>query len=78
MTGTPDRSCPQQPHAAGPHSTVLSGLSACFSVLDCAPGCLPGLRPDLPRSDRSFGFFLYGLSEDGDLDELEESLPSSR
>jgi len=43
-------------------------------VEDCAPGCLPGLRPDLPRSDRSFGFFVYGLSDDGGLDELEDSL----
>ena len=76
--GTSARSCPQQPHAAGPHFTVLSGLPDCFSVEDCAPGCLPGLRPDLPRSDRSFGFFLYGLSEDGGLDDVEESLPSSR
>ena len=58
--GTSARPCPQQPHAAGPHSTVSSGLPDCFSVLDCAPGCLPGLRPDLPRSDRSFGFFLSG------------------
>jgi hypothetical protein len=73
VTGTPDRSCPQQPHAAGPHSTVSSGLSDCFSVLDCVPGCLPGLRPDLPRSDLSFGFFLYGLSEDGGLDDVEDS-----
>ena len=37
---------------------------------DCAPGCLPGLRPDLPRSDLSFGFFLYGLSEEGGLDDV--------
>ena len=54
------------------------GLSDCFSVLDCAPGCLPGLRPDLPRSDLSFGFFLYGLSEDGGRDDVEESFASKR
>src|SRR5713226_2897284 len=35
--GTSARSCPQQPHAAGPHFTVLSGLPDCFSVEDCAP-----------------------------------------
>ena len=28
------------------------------------------LRPDLPRSDRSRGFFLYGLSDDGGLDDV--------
>jgi hypothetical protein len=33
-----------------------------------------GLRPDLPRSDLSSGFFLYGLSEDGGLDDVEDSL----
>ena len=75
---TSARPCPQQPHAAGPHSTVSSGSADCFKVADCAPGCLPGLRPDLPRSDRSRGFFLYGLSEDGGLDDVEESLASRR
>jgi len=77
-TGSPVRSWPQQPHAAGPHNTVSAGSGDCFSVEDCAPGCLPGLRPDLPRSDRSRGFFVYGLSDDGGLDDVEESLPSRR
>ena len=45
---------------------------------DSAPGCLPGLRPDLPRSDRSRGFFLYGLSEDGGFEDVEESFATSR
>ena len=43
-TGSPVRSCPQQPHAAGPHNTVSSGWGDCCSVEDCAPGCLPGRR----------------------------------
>ena len=77
-TGSPVRSCPQQPHAAGAHTTVSPGSGDCFSVEDCAPGCLPGLRPDLPRSDRSRGFFLYGLSDDGGLDDVEESLSRRR
>ena len=77
-TGSPDRSCPQQPHADGPQNTLSSGSGDCFSVEDCAPGCLPGLRPDLCRSDRSCGFFLYGLSDDGGLDDVEESLSSRR
>ena len=47
-------------------------------MADCAPGCPPGLRPDLPRSDRSFGFFLYGLSEEGGFDDVEESFASRR
>ena len=43
---------------------------------DSAPGCFPGLRPDAPRSDRSRGFFLYGLSDEGGFDDVEESLSS--
>ena len=35
----------------------VTGMGDCFSVEDCAPGCLPGRRPDLLRSDRSRGFF---------------------
>jgi hypothetical protein len=44
-----------------------------------SPGCLPGRRCPRPRSDRSllfFFFFLYGLSEEGGLDDVEESLPA--
>ena len=44
-----------------------------------APGCLPGLRPDLRRSDRSFGSLVYGLSDkEGGLDDVEESLARRR
>ena len=32
------------------------------------------LAPGLPRSDRSRGFFLYGLSDDGGFDDVEDSL----
>lgn len=39
---------------------------------------MPGLRPDLPRSDRSLLFFWYGLSEDGGFDDVEESLARRR
>ena len=77
-TGSPVRSCPQQPHAAGPQNTVWPGSGDCFSVEDGAPGCLPGLRPDWPRSDRSFGFFVYGLSDEGGLEEVDESLSRRR
>lgn len=63
-------------HAAGPQNTVSPGSGDCLSVEDSALGCLPGLRPDRPRSDRSFGFFLYGLSDDGGFDDVEEPFPS--
>jgi len=78
ITAASPRSAPQQPHAAGAHSTLWPGSPDCFSVEDCAPGCFPGLRPDRPRSDRSLLFFLYGLSEDGGFEDVEESLPRRR
>jgi hypothetical protein len=57
---------------------ISSGSATCRSVDDCAPGCLPRLRPLRPRSDRSRGFFLYGLSDDGGRDDVPESLPRRR
>ena len=68
------RPAPHRPHAAGAHTTVSSGLVTWRSVEDCAPGCFPRLRPPRWRSDRSRGFFLYGLSDDGGLDDVEDSL----
>jgi putative spermidine/putrescine transport system ATP-binding protein len=53
-TGSPARSAPQQPHPAGGHSITSSGSSASLIVDPPAPGCFPGLRPGLPRSERSF------------------------
>jgi len=78
VTSASARSAPQHPHAAGAHTTVSPGSADCFSVEDGAPGCLPGLRPDRPRKDRSRVFFLYGLSEDGGFEDVEESLPRRR
>lgn len=78
VTGASARSAQQQAHAAGQHSTRSSGSGDRRSVDDCAPGCLPGLRADRRRSDRSFGFFLYGLSDEGGRDDVEESLPRRR
>ena len=57
---------------------VSSGSSDSPNVLPGAPGCLPGFRPVFSRSDRSVLFFVYGLSDDGGFDELEESRPSRR
>jgi hypothetical protein len=42
-----------------------------------SPGCLPGRRFPRSRSDRSRGF-LYGLSDDGGRDEVDESIPARR
>jgi len=49
-----------------------------FIVAPGAPGCLPGRRLPRSRSDRSRGFFLYGLSDDGGREDTDESLPARR
>ena len=47
--------------------------------MDAAPGCLPGLRPDRVRAERFFaGCLDHGGSEDGGLDEFDESVPARR
>ena len=78
VTGASARSAPHRPHAAAAHATVSSGQAAWRSVEDCASGCFPRPRPPRSRRDRSRGYFLYGLSDDGGLDDVEESLPSRR
>jgi hypothetical protein len=46
---------------------------------DDAPGCLPGLRPDLLRDERFFaGFFDHGASDDGGREEFDESEANRR
>ena len=47
-------------------------------VVPGSPGCFPGRRFPRSRSDRSRPFFLYGLSDDGGLDDVDESLPACR
>jgi len=47
-------------------------------VIPGPPGCLPGRRFPRSRSDRSLSFFLYGLSEEGGRDDVEESLRACR
>ena len=78
VTAASARSAPQAVQDSGTHFTVSSGRSDCLSAEDGAPGCLPGLRPDRARSDRSRGFFRYGVSEDGGFDDVDESLPRRR
>jgi hypothetical protein len=58
---------------------VLSALSIKLREADDAPGCLPGLRPDLVREEHLHaGFFDHGASEDGGRAEFDESSPSRR
>ncbi len=67
------RPVPHPEHTDGAWSKMVSG----FSTRDrFAPGCLPCLRPDLPRSDLGAG--LPNRSEDGGIEELPEFVPSRR
>jgi hypothetical protein len=70
VTGALLRDFPQQPHFAGRCRTFLSGWSVSSIVAPGWPSGLPGLRPDLPRSD--FGAGLAGPSDDGGFDEFRE------
>ena len=65
VTGAFFRDFPQQPHFAGRCRTFLPGCSDSSIVAPGWPFGLPGLRPDLPRSD--FGDGLAGPSDDGGL-----------
>jgi hypothetical protein len=60
-----------RPHFAGRCRTFSSGCSVSFIGAPGWPFGLPGLRPDLPRSD--FGVGLAGPSDDSGLLELRES-----
>ena len=57
---------------------VSSGSSTRLIVIPGSPGCFPGRRFPRSRSDRSLPFFLYGLSEDGGRDDVDESLRACR
>jgi hypothetical protein len=76
---SPARPVPHARHSAGGYQNRYSGLSTRLIVLPGSPGCLPGARLPRSRSDRSRGsFFLYGLSDDGGFDDVEESFPARR
>jgi hypothetical protein len=47
-------------------------------IVPGSPGCLPGRRFPRSRKDRSAPFFLYGLSDDGGRDDVDESFPALR
>src|SRR5271165_908435 len=70
VTGAFFRDFPQQAHFAGRCRTFLPGFSDSSIVAPGWPFGLPGLRPDLPRTD--FGAGLAGPSDDGGLLELRE------
>jgi hypothetical protein len=51
---------------SGSNTMISSGSSISNRDDEDAPGCLPGLRPDLTRDDRFFaGCFAHGASDDG-------------
>ena len=75
-TSSPARAVPHPAHSAGGYQNRYFGLSTSFIVVPGSPGCFPGRRFPFSRSDRSRdGFFPYGLSDDGGLDDVEESFP---
>jgi len=53
-----------------------SGSSTRFIVDPGSPACFPGRRFPRSRNDRPLPLFLYGLSEDGGLDDVDESFPA--
>ena len=55
---------------------MVSGFSTRDRFVPGAPGCLPCLRPVLPRSDLGAG--LPNLSEDGGIEEFPEFMPKRR
>jgi hypothetical protein len=70
---------PHPPHRSGACQATSSGSSTCARWAPGAPGCLPGRRPSArPAPRRAAREGLPSPSEDGGLDEFEESLPSRR
>src|SRR5665647_2712966 len=77
VTGASVRSVWQSGHTGGSTTTVSSG-SFWGNVEPGSPFALPGLRPGLSRNERFLflGGLVNGSSEDGGLEEFEESLLS--
>lgn len=57
---------------------LVSGSSTRLSVVPAVPSCLPGPRPERIREDCFGAGLANGASEDGGLEEFDESLPSCR
>jgi hypothetical protein len=67
------------PHRSGTCQATSSGSSTCARCAPGAPGCLPGRRSSARSSARrSTREGLRSPSEDGGMEEFEESLPSRR
>lgn len=59
-------------HGCGCSFKLASGSSFSDRDEDVEPGCLPGLRPDLPRDERFFaGSLSRGASDDGGRDGVD-------
>jgi hypothetical protein len=69
-SGAPARSLPQPAHRPGSWPTTSSGAPVISIVAPGWPFGRPGLRPDLPRSDRQTG--RPSPSADGGLEEFRE------
>jgi hypothetical protein len=55
VIAAPDRSAPQLAQHSRSQRKVSSGSSTNPIVAPGPPGCLPGLRPETPRSERLVG-----------------------
>jgi hypothetical protein len=75
-TGASASPAPHSPHRSGRCSTTWSGVATWARWAPGAPGCLPGRRRAAPSSSwRPARARLRTPSEDGGLEELEESFP---
>ena len=75
VTGAPARPCPHPRTPPAGTQNRSSGSSTSFIVVPGSPGCFPGGACPAPAATGPAPFFLYGLSDEGGFEEVEESLP---